>query len=99
MPLFHRRLVPVLSVLTATLVSNSKLRAVDRERPPAEQVLLGLYPGLRTHHAPTGEVAFYGRAMNGAVTADLAAKDWIANHADAFGVANLDLRLIGRVEI
>jgi len=60
--------------------------------PAAAQELLGAYPGLRVFQ--TGQVVrkFYAVPMTAGQTPDQAAADWIAQHAEAFGVPNVELQ-------
>jgi len=61
--------------------------------PAPTQQLLDAYPGLQVQMENGRIWAFHGQKMNSASTPQQAAEWWLADHGDAFNVADLVLRL------
>lgn len=66
--------------------------AADGPLPAATQDLLRAYPAARVAVDDGRVTAIYGAPMVEAPAPDAAVDQWLANHKDALGVADLDLR-------
>jgi hypothetical protein len=71
--------------------------AAGAEKSPqaasATSALIETFPGLQIYRAGTAIRAFYGVPMNSGATPDAAVAAFWDEHADAFGVTNLELTL------
>jgi hypothetical protein len=92
--MFHRsvRTLTVAAVLGACSVAIASGVASDGLPPMADQ-LVSQYPGLRTLSNDGRVLTFYGTRMTSATTPEQAVDQWLADYADAWGVASPELTL------
>ncbi|MFQ5654593.1 MAG: hypothetical protein ACE5GW_07670, partial [Planctomycetota bacterium] len=98
LPAMLLSLLFVLSPLTGGTV----LSGADSSLSASALDLIEETPGLRAFHDEEGRVAFYGRPMEGAVSAgspEEAADLWIESRRDALGAGEVDLELLRFNEI